>query len=182
MVREKHLLVALGGGAGWASYSGGLDSISAMQVGSGHVHFSFGYALSRRFSLGVRYGRTGTDRMPEVYELARTTSFQLLMSYRPLIGERGCLEIDLGLGNGIAAMRRKGSRIPERATGGEATVGLRMMRMLSATLGVFARAEATRSDGGTLSVDDVPIRDAEGRSAALNWSSGTLSTGVLVRF
>lgn len=182
MVQEKHLLVALGAGTGLASYSGGLDSIDAQHVTFGHVHFSFGFALSRRFSLGVRYGRTGTDRLPEIYRLARTTSYQLLMCYRPLLGARGSLEFDLGLGTGIAALRRNGSRIPERATGGEATLGVRFMRMLSNTVGVFARAEATGSDGGPLTLDNEPIRDTEGRGVDVAWSSGTVSTGILVRF
>lgn len=181
-IHKRNLLTSLGGGAGVTTLDASVDSLDTEIVGSGALRFAFGYALGNRWSLGVHYDRLGSDDLPQGLHRVRFTTYTLEVTFRPLIGEKGALELHGAAGAGVMALTRQNERLPVRMTNGAATVGLRYVRMLVGTVGIFVGAEHTFSGDGPLTFNEQPLKDEQDQPVTANWNAQRLTAGLCVRF
>ncbi len=181
-VQRKHLVMSLGGGAAIASLNGPGDSLRMQPTEAGVVHFGFDYALGDRWSLGLRFDRTGTDQQAEPFDAVRFNSVLLQLTYRPWIGQRAAVELLAALGGSRLSVDPLNELLLVTATPGVSLVGARYLRMLGGTIGTFAAVETCTSGPAPARFKDQGLVDAEGRDVLLSWNASRIAAGLIVRF
>lgn len=180
-VEAKHLVMTLGGGVGILNMASDRADLADQAVESGAVRFAFGYAIARRWSLGIHYDRVGTTNHAGVLDHLHMTTYLLEGTYRPWVGQRATVECTLGIGTAAVALFAKDNRLPYTGTGSALAIGLRYWHMITYTLGIFAAVDHAASSSNALVVNGGTV-DPDGTETYMQWNSQRITTGLLVRF
>ncbi len=180
-VRRKHLVMSMGGGIGLLNLYSDRDDIAVEGLGGGALRAAFGYAITDRWSLGMHYDRIGSGWHNGALDRLHLTTYLLGVAYRPWIGDRYAVEVELGLGSTNAALFPVASRLPYTTTGAALNLSLRYQYMYSRTMGVFIALDHAASNSSELVVDGGLV-NPDGTRTRIQWNSPRLTGGVLVRF
>lgn len=180
-VEPKHLVMTVGGGVGMLNMASDRADLADQGVESGALRFAFGYAFSRRWSLGIHYDRIGTAYHAGILEHMHVTTYLLEGTYRPWVGQRATVECTTGLGGSAVALFPYGARLPYTGSGTTLSVGLRYWHMLTYTMGFFAAADHAASSSNALVVNGGTV-DPDGTTTHVQWNSQRITAGLLVRF
>ena len=182
-VQRKHLITTFGGGGGFTAMDTNIDSLDAQGAETGSMRLAFAYAITDRWSLGVHYDRIGTDRTSSRTESLRFTTYMFEGTYRPWIGQRGALEVQLAFGPSLMALKPWGQGLPLKTQSTALSFGAHYLYMVSGTLGAFVSVDHTASRSSRITdYNGQPITDAENNAMQLDWNSQRVNTGLVVRF
>lgn len=179
-VQHKHLLISASGGAGvMALVSDRVDLTTTTACNA--FRFSFAYALSDKWSLGVHYDRIGSNEPDGDLDRLHLTTYLLEGTYRPWIGDRAVVECTVGLGASAASLFPEGARLPYTASGGAFTLGVRYVHLLSNTVGLMVGSEHAMAGAGNVLLEGDSV-NPDGSVSTLEWNSQRLTAGMVVRF
>jgi hypothetical protein len=181
-VHQKNLLITMGVGAGLVSLKSPTEVLRLDQGQCGAVRIAFGYALSDRWSLGMHYDRIGTTDHPGPVQRFRLTTYLLEGSYRPIIGKRGTVELNAGIGSSVLALTPTNGRLPARSNHGSLAFGLRYVYVISGTIGAYLASDIAAGNEADLAIEGAPVTDEQGRTVRTSWNSQRLGAGLVVRF
>lgn len=182
-LHRKQLITCLGAGAGLITVDHTADSISTSNTTSSSITFRFAYALSDRWSLGLHYDRIGTDRAGGATELLRFTTYLVEGTYRPWIGDRAALEVNLAVGPSVLALRPFSQNLPLRGYSNAGSIGVRFFHRFGSTLGLFVSVDHSAANGMTVTdYNGDAIENAKGDRMKLDWNSQRVNAGVVAVF
>lgn len=182
-IQRKQLVTTFGGGGGFTTMNTSIDSLGTRGAETGSVRLAFAYAITARWSVGVHYDRIGTDRTSSATELLRFTTYLIEGSYRLWIGEHGALEVQLGLGPSLMALKPWNQGLPLKTQSTAIALGVRYMHMISGTIGAFASLDHSASRSANITdYNGQPVRDAQNEAMELDWNSQRVNAGLVVRF
>lgn len=182
-VHRKQLITCLGAGAGLITVDHTADTLSTSNAAAGSITFRFAYALSDRWSLGLHYDRIGTDRAGGATELLRFTTYLVEGTYRPWIGERAAMELNLAVGPSVMALRTFSQSLPLRGTANAVSLGARYVHRIGSTLGAFVSVDHAAANGTTITdYNGDAIENANGDPIKLDWNSERLNAGLVLVF
>lgn len=182
-IHRKHLVMTFGGGAGITTMKSSIDSLGMRSAETGEVRFAVAYAISDKWSIGMHYDRIGTDRTSSAVELLRFTTYMIEGVYRPWIGEKAAIEVQLAFGPSLMAAKQWGQGLPMKCQSTALAVGARYLHMFSGTVGAFASVDhATSRSAHITDYNGQQITDAADNALKLDWSSQRISAGLVVRF
>jgi hypothetical protein len=180
-VHKKHLLTSFSGGPGVINTSSDHADLATSAIACNAFRFSFAFALSDRWSLGVHYDRIGSDQGYGTLDKFHMENYVLEGSYRPWIRERAALECTVGLGASSSALFPIDTRLPYTSSGGVFTLGARYLHFFNKTIGGMASLEHAASGTEELLVEGGTV-NPDGSTSTLQWSSQRFTLGIVVKF
>jgi len=180
-IRAKHLVMSVGGGVGVLNVFSDRDDIEVVGLGSGAFRAAFGYAVGRRWSLGMHYDRVGSTWHNGGLDRLHMTTYMPGIAYRPWVSERSAMELELALGVSAGSLFALETRLPYTASGGVVNVSYRYIGMLSGTIGAFVALDHTASSSDELRLEGGLV-NANGELSRIQWNSQRVTCGLVVRF
>lgn len=180
-VQHKHLIMSLGGGGGITSLQSNSDQLHAAAQVSSAVRFSFGYALSKRYSIGGHYDRIGSVVHP-VLDRIRFTSYLIEGSYRIHNGELASLEVALGGGIQLVTLRPEAVLLPFDSRGIAINGSIRYLHLINGTIGAFVALDHIHAFKSQVTFANDPIGLENGDPILIAWNSQRITGGMIVRF
>lgn len=180
-VREKHLVMSLGGGIGTVNLFSDRADIEVVGLGSGAVRAAFGYATGRRWSLGMHYDRLGSTWHNGGLDRLHMTTYMIGIAYRPWVTERSVMELELALGISASSLFALDTRLPYTTSGGVMNVSYRYIGMLTSTIGAFVAIDHAASSSTELVLEGGLV-NPNGDRSRIQWNSQRITSGLVVRF
>jgi len=182
-VQREQLVMTIGGGGGFTTLTSSIDSLGTGGAETGAVRFAVAYAITDKWSIGVHYDRIGTDRTSSATESLRFTTYMIEGVYRPWIGERGAVELQLAFGPSLMALKPWGQGLPMKAQSTALAFGARYLRMFSGTVGGFIGVDHAASRSANVTdYNGQQISDADNNALKIEWNSQRITAGLMVRF
>lgn len=180
-VRKKQLLMSVGGGVGVINLYSDRSDIAVEGLGSGVLRAAFGYAIGKRWSLGIHYDRVGSTWHNKGLDRLHMTTYMLGIAFRPLIWERTAVELEGGFGPSASSLFPLESRLPYTTTSGVINGSVRYIGMFSSTIGGFIAFDHTASSSNELVLEGGLV-NVDGTRTRIQWNSPRISAGMVVRF
>jgi len=180
-VRKKQLLMSVGGGVGVINLYSDRSDIAVEGLGSGVLRAAFGYAIGKRWSLGIHYDRVGSTWHNKGLDRLHMTTYMLGIAFRPMIWECSAVELEGAFGPSASSLFPLDSRLPYTTTSGVINGSVRYIGMLSGTIGGFIAFDHTASSSNELVVEGGLV-NPDGTRTRIQWNSPRISAGMVVRF